>query len=636
MIPLSSLSAGRRNPRKADAGKQAHRRLVASIRSVGLLHPLIVRPASPDPSEGYVVIAGRRRLQALRTIYRRSSTDPKIKCEVETVDTATADTMSLAENFAAEGMHPLDEAEAFARLAHSENKGVSAVAAEFGVTPRYVRQRMKLSGLGDCIKTAYRSGEIDTETAEVFSTIPPDQQCALWEETNGQIRHAQHAKNLIEHQWIDARHGLFDPDQIPDAEVSRDLFGDRILIERQTFMHAQAEAISAEAHRLKEEGWDEVVIGQRDEVFDRLHTMAIAVPQYGDEVQARLEAICQERQEVERTLEGADEDDEATIEALYNRLDALDEQESTAVQNVESHYSEEIKAAGTVFLILHPDGQVGREYRIPRTKTTHHVNGYDRQGRHTSGPVDAPPTSEDISDRQQQAAFAHETIAVRSVLLGDTQQSARSRRILLALMLSESGAARGGGLLIRREADPIERYVEIHTEHDPPFSSETWQGITDHRSDVDPLDDKNLIGEGIVAAYLRLQELSDEQLDRLIDLLIVQAVSGSLNHHNGLIVELVQDLGVELRDFWTPDAGWFTGYRKIQLAHLIGELRGKVHGHAAERMKKSELVESVSTLFAKAKAGEFDDAELCKRINEWLPSCVRLESSEQAELDAAA
>jgi hypothetical protein len=130
--------------------------------------------------------------------------------------------------------------------------------------------------------------------------------------------------------------------------------------------------------------------------------------------------------------------------------------------------------------------------------------------------------------------------------------------------------------------------------------------------------------------------LSDEQLDRLIDLLIVQAVSGSLNHHNGLIVELVQDLGVELRDFWTPDAGWFTGYRKIQLAHLIGELRGKVHGHAAERMKKSELVESVSTLFAKAKAGEFDDAELCKRINEWLPSCVRLESSEQAELDAAA
>jgi hypothetical protein len=36
-------------------------------------------------------------------------------------------------------MHPLDEAEAFAKLAREEAKGVEAIAAEFGVSQPYVR-----------------------------------------------------------------------------------------------------------------------------------------------------------------------------------------------------------------------------------------------------------------------------------------------------------------------------------------------------------------------------------------------------------------------------------------------------------------------------------------------------------------
>jgi ParB family chromosome partitioning protein len=58
---------------------------------------------------------------------------------LRSADDDTADALALAENFIREPMHPLDEAEAFAKLAREEAKGVEAIAAEFGVTQPYVR-----------------------------------------------------------------------------------------------------------------------------------------------------------------------------------------------------------------------------------------------------------------------------------------------------------------------------------------------------------------------------------------------------------------------------------------------------------------------------------------------------------------
>jgi ParB/RepB/Spo0J family partition protein len=140
-VPLSRLVAGRNNPRKVKPDREAHHRLVALIRSQGLLQPLVVRCAE-DNSKRYQVVAGNRRLAALREVHRDE--DPKIPCVLRDVDRTEAEALSLGENFGREAMHPLDEAEAFARLARDDAKGVDAIAAEFGVSERYVRQRMKL------------------------------------------------------------------------------------------------------------------------------------------------------------------------------------------------------------------------------------------------------------------------------------------------------------------------------------------------------------------------------------------------------------------------------------------------------------------------------------------------------------
>jgi ParB family chromosome partitioning protein len=90
-----------------------------------------------------------------------------------------------------------------------------------------------------------------------------------------------------------------------------------------------------------------------------------------------------------------------------------------------------------------------------------------------------------------------------------------------------------------------------------------------------------------------------------------------------LVWRLAAELGVEVRRYWRPEERWLSGYQKIQLAHLIGELRGPVYAKAAEIKKKSELVSELAKLFTDAAEGRTDDAALAAKLNDWLPSNLR-------------
>ena len=108
---------------------------------------------------------------------------------------------------------------------------------------------MKLATLAEPVKAAYRQGAIDTATAEAFASVPPDRQLEVWQEVAGNPQHAQHVRNVIAHAWIDAASATFDVSKLPDAAVSRDLFAERVLVERSAFMEAQAEALRRSAKR---------------------------------------------------------------------------------------------------------------------------------------------------------------------------------------------------------------------------------------------------------------------------------------------------------------------------------------------------------------------------------------------------
>jgi ParB family chromosome partitioning protein len=118
--------------------------------------------------------------------------------------------------------------------------------------------------------------------------------------------------------------------------------------------------------------------------------------------------------------------------------------------------------------------------------------------------------------------------------------------------------------------------------------------------------------------------------------LTVECVTAHLQRKTALVWRLAEELGVEVRRYWRPDERWLSGYQKIQLAHLIGELRGPVYARAAENKKKSELVSELAKLFYDAANGRLEDAKLAAKLNEWLPSNLREERQADDTQRAAA
>lgn len=623
-VSLSKLSAGRMNPRRVKPEREAHRKLVASIRAYGLLQPLVVQPTGDDGC--YRVIAGKRRLAALRDIHRGE--DAQVQCVTQEVDDDTAASMSLAENFAREAMHPLDEAEAFARLARTECKGVAAIADEFGVSQQYVRQRMKLAALAEPIRAAFREGTITVGIAEAFAAVPEDRQVELWDEVGGNPRHAQHVRNLIEHRWIPATHALFDVDAIDPAAVSHDLFGGDVLIERRVFLAAQAEALVSEQAALVEEGWKEVVIAPRDEVQDRLYATDKAGAEFDAATEAKLAEVRSRREAIEET---AIEDDD-TEQDVGQRLDALDEEEEAIITAGTATYPEAVKAAGTVFLVVSPDGQVERAYRTPRhspgrargTGGTGHGSG--RGVGVGLGEENALPTSDDLSDRQRAEAYAVEAIAVREAVSRDPLVQKR----LLVLALHHS--IRKDGLAVRSDVNG----TTLHAQEAKEFSSPLFAAQQARRQEIDPFIDQRWVTDD--EAYRVLVGIPEETLDALIATLVVELVSGHAQRETPLVRLLGDELGVRVRDHWTPEARWLAGYQKAQLAHLVGTLKGPAHGSAALKRKKSELVEELAALFAQAAAapGGFEDAALAERVNGWTPSLLTTSYSPTSPIDEGA
>jgi hypothetical protein len=154
------------------------------------------------------------------------------------VDDDTADALALAENFIREPMHPLDEAEAFAKLARQEAKGVESIATEFGLCP-----------------TSHETGEVGRASE---GRVPPgrdrhrDRRGVRVRSSGSAIGRlagsrrqpaACAARPQCDRPCVDRRQksATFDVSKLPQSAVSKDSFAERVLIERKVFLEAHAE-----------------------------------------------------------------------------------------------------------------------------------------------------------------------------------------------------------------------------------------------------------------------------------------------------------------------------------------------------------------------------------------------------------
>ena len=188
-IPLSQLELSPANVRKTDAGERALAELKASIAAHGLLENLVARCLGPgaDGTGRYAVIAGGRRLAAMKALAREGTLDEDfpVPCRM-TNDAAGEAELSLAENAVRAAMHPADQVEAFKALAGAGSR-VADIAARFGVSERTVEKRLRLGGVAPEILNAYRAGELDLEALTAFAvTADRGRQLAVWNEAKEQ------------------------------------------------------------------------------------------------------------------------------------------------------------------------------------------------------------------------------------------------------------------------------------------------------------------------------------------------------------------------------------------------------------------------------------------------------------------
>lgn len=263
-IELEQLSVSPLNVRKFGAKKCDD--LVSSIRALGVLQPLLVRPLE----DGFEVIAGQRRLNACRIIAEDGEIDP-IPCLVmaEGGD-AQAIEASLAENIERLPMDEVDQYKAFAKLV-KEGRDTDDIAATFGITPRMVAQRLALGRLHPPILSAYRKGAIHAGDIRNLTMATPKQQkdwWALMKDEESFVPTGDRLKNwLFGGEHIPIRNALFDVEE-SRLSVVADLFGeDSYFADAEAFWAHQNTAIAEAVEALKADGWTDVILLDRGNWF---------------------------------------------------------------------------------------------------------------------------------------------------------------------------------------------------------------------------------------------------------------------------------------------------------------------------------------------------------------------------------
>ena len=120
--------------------------IAASIKSIGLIQPLIVMKDPDKPSfrgqDFYLLIAGHRRLAA----WSAANMKGKIRCELIDCDIETAKRMTTIENLQRKDVDPIMEADLIEGLIQ-DGMTIEAIAAETGRGEKWVWRRKQLKNL---------------------------------------------------------------------------------------------------------------------------------------------------------------------------------------------------------------------------------------------------------------------------------------------------------------------------------------------------------------------------------------------------------------------------------------------------------------------------------------------------------
>jgi ParB family chromosome partitioning protein len=157
-LPVASIVPNPHQPRK-DFDESAVRELAESIRSEGLLQPIVVRKVKG----GYELIAGERRLRAFKQLSLKF-----IPVRVIEASDASSAVLALLENLQRADLNPVDEAVGVASLMRDFNLTQEAVADRLGKPRASIANLVRLLQLDREILGYLGKGQLSTGHAKVL------------------------------------------------------------------------------------------------------------------------------------------------------------------------------------------------------------------------------------------------------------------------------------------------------------------------------------------------------------------------------------------------------------------------------------------------------------------------------------
>lgn len=136
--------------------------LVRSIKQVGIIEPLVVKPVG----ERFEVVAGHRRITAAE-----AAGLTEVPCTVIEATAEQAEMMKIHENLYRVDVNPYDEAQHYARLIKTMKLSPTSIARITNRSEHYVKDRLHILDYGPELRQAVAEGRMNLTVAKELDRI---------------------------------------------------------------------------------------------------------------------------------------------------------------------------------------------------------------------------------------------------------------------------------------------------------------------------------------------------------------------------------------------------------------------------------------------------------------------------------
>ena len=166
-LPIQNLISGKFQPRKHFDQTELDE-LAESIRSNGILQPILVRPLN-EKGSSYEIIAGERRWRAAQIVKLH-----EVPVIIRDFDDSTALGVALIENLQRSDLNIIEEAEGFRSLMLKFEYTQEKLSSQLGKSRSHIANVLRLLSLPNNVKRHISNGDLSFGHARVLVSLPED------------------------------------------------------------------------------------------------------------------------------------------------------------------------------------------------------------------------------------------------------------------------------------------------------------------------------------------------------------------------------------------------------------------------------------------------------------------------------